>query len=103
APRAEILQPLHDRPIRRREIALRETRRAREARPLRQRRRAPILAGEKTAGERKIRQQPQSAGRHRGHELGLDVALEQAVLVLARYEAVEIALPGGPVGLDRLP
>src|SRR3954454_302383 len=61
----------------------------RKPRARRRRRTAPVLAGEETAGEREVGQDAQAAGLRGRNELALDVALEQAVLVLTGDEGCE--------------
>src|SRR4051794_29534948 len=51
---------------------------------------APVLAGEQTAGERKVGQDAQPDRFRRRNELALDAALEQAVLVLTGDEGCEL-------------
>ena len=43
---------------------------------------APVLAGEKAAGKREVRQDPEPVALAGGHHVGLELARQQAVLVL---------------------
>ena len=99
----EVLQPLDFPPVGLGHVAVGEALRGGEPRALRRRRVALVLAGQKPARQREERQQPHPVRLDRRHELALDVAHDEAVLVLARDEGVEVPRVGRPLRLDHLP
>src|SRR5260370_678974 len=98
----ERLEPLDLLPVLLGQIALRQPLNCSEPRPLGHGI-ALVFAAEEPARQREIGQEAEAVGFYRRQQLALDVAGDEAVLVLAGDEGVEGAVARGPGRLDHLP
>src|SRR6266702_426827 len=99
----ECLQLLDDLLVARGDIAVAQHGRLGEARVVRCRRAALVLAGQKAACERKERQQPELVFDCGREQIRLDAAHHEAVFVLAGNEAADIHRARGELGLGDPP
>src|SRR6266404_1448575 len=100
---SKTLEPLDGRPIVVGQIAARRSRHSAEARAGRRWRATFVFAGQQTIRQRAERDQPEVVSPQHRHHLAIEPTGEQAILLLARDEAVEAERRRCPSRLDDLP
>src|SRR5213078_1699087 len=100
---AEIGQPLDDGPVPFSQPALGGTRRGRQPGVGGHRRIAAVFAGQQSIRQRRKRDQPEPVALDHRHQVAIEIAVDEAVALLARDVALEAEMARTPLRLDDLP